>query len=265
MWKSFPKYTKIFTVTMSNTFTYAFDILLKTTFVLILLYILTHLWKAAYEHGSTRIEGYSLSDMLWYLMFTEALVTSRGRPEEKIDQEVKSGNIAYMLNKPYNYLLFQLSLWTGEFLPQLITNFFAGSILIYFMAGPINFNFLTIVPLIITVIFATIMEFFIRMSIGLSAFWLEDVNMASFIYYKIIFVFGGMLIPLDFFPPLLKKIAVNLPFGFMVYEPAKLFIKFDWIHFLYVIKMQSIWILITGVICYFIYSRGLRRLNINGG
>ena len=250
---------------MSNTFTYMSDLLLRTVFLMMILYILAHLWKAAYENNSGKIEGFSFSDMLWYLMFTEALVTSRGRPEEKIDMEVKSGNIAYMLNKPYNYLLFQLSLWTGEFLPQLIINLIAGSTMVYFMAGPINFNFLTIVPLIITVIFATIMEFFIRMSIGFSAFWLEDVTMASFIYYKIIFVFGGMLIPLDFFPPLFKSIASVLPFGFMVYEPAKLFIRFDWMNFIYVIKIQCIWILITGVICYFIYSRGLRRLNINGG
>jgi len=265
MCKSLSKYTKIFTVTISNSFTYLLERVLKTLFLIMILYIFTRLWKSAYEHGGGTIEGFTLADMLWYLMFTESLFTSRGRPEERIDQEVKSGNIAYMLNKPYNYLMFQLSLWTGEFLPQFIINLLAGSVMVYFWVGPIKFNGFTFLPVLITIIFATLMEFFIRMSIGFSAFWLEDTNMASFIYHKIIFVFGGMLIPLDFFPPLFRTIASYLPFGFMVYEPAKLFIRFDWMNFLYVIKMQCLWVMVTGFICYFIYSMGLKRLNINGG
>jgi len=94
MCKSLSKYTKIFTVTISNSFTYLLERVLKTLFLIMILYIFTRLWKSAYEHGGGTIEGFTLADMLWYLMFTESLFTSRGRPEERIDQEVKYGNIA---------------------------------------------------------------------------------------------------------------------------------------------------------------------------
>ena len=36
--------------------------------------------------------------------------------------------------------------------------------------------------------------------IGLSAFMVEDVSAFMWIYQKLAFIFGGMLIPLDFYP-----------------------------------------------------------------
>ncbi len=265
MIKEAAKYHEIFRITLSNTFAYAMELVMKSLFLVIILFIFAHLWKAVYGTGENAIEGFTLKDMLWYFMFTECMILSRGRPESKIDSEVKSGNIAYTLNKPYNYLIFQLFLWMGESLPQFITNFLTGSIMAYLMVGPIKINLLILFPLIIIILLGSVMEFFIRMSIGLSAFWFEDINMASFIYTKIVFIFGGMLLPFEFFPPLLKKIAESLPFGYMVYHPAKLFVKFNWLHCIEAAKMQILWILILWGICYFIYSLGLRRLNINGG
>ena len=265
MTKTIAKYYEIFRVTLSNSFTYGAELLVRTIFLAVVIYIFSHLWRAVYGTGNNSIEGFTIKDMLWYFMFTEALVLSRGRPESKIDGEVKSGNIAYTLNKPYNYLAFQLFLWMGESIPQLLVNFLVGSIIVTCLVGLIKINLLILFPLFFLILFSTVMEFFIRMTIGLSAFWFEDITMASFIYGKIIFIFGGMLLPFEFFPPLFKKIAESLPFGYMLYHPAKLFVKFDTGAFLEVIKFQLIWLIILGAICYFIYSLGLRRLNINGG
>jgi len=265
MAKNISKYYKIFTVTLSNRFAYGGELLIRTAFLVIIMFIFSHLWKAVYESGANNIEGFTYKDIIWYLIITETLIISKGRPENKIDEEVKSGNIAYMLNKPYNYIVFQLSMCLGETLPQFLLNLSIGSMVVYFMVGGINISPLTILPIIFIILLANIMEFLIKISIGLSAFWVEDINMAALIYQKIIFVLGGMLIPFEFFPPLFKKIALAMPFGYMVYYPAKLVVKFDWTTCGEIIKGQMIWLLIFSIITGLIYSFGSRRLNINGG
>jgi ABC-2 type transport system permease protein len=79
------------------------------------MWIFAQLWKVTYTAtGTTTIGGLSLHDTLWYLMLAETIELSRPRLARNIADAVKDGSIAYLLNKPYNFLLYHLSASLGE-------------------------------------------------------------------------------------------------------------------------------------------------------
>ena len=101
--------------------------------------------------------------------------------------------------------------------------------------------------------------------IGLSAFLVEDVSAFMWIYQKLAFLFGGMLIPLDFYPDWLQVIARALPFASMTYGPARLFVTPTVGLFLSVMTLQIVWIVILALLLTFAYRRGVAYLTVNGG
>ena len=97
------------------------------------------------------------------------------------------------------------------------------------------------------------------------SFWLEDAKSIHFIYQKLVFVLGGMLLPLDIFPQWLENISKSLPFSYIAYYPAKLWVKFSTEAFFSVILWQFIWIVIGIISIYLLFRLVSKKLSINGG
>jgi ABC-2 type transport system permease protein len=112
---------------------------------------------------------------------------------------------------------------------------------------------------------AWILHFCLTVMIGLSAFVAEDVSAFMWIYQKLAFVFGGMLVPLDFYPGWLQAIARALPFSSITYGPARLFVTPTMELFISVMTMQIVWIVILTLVLTFAYRRGVAYLTVNGG
>jgi ABC-2 type transport system permease protein len=74
-----------------------------------------------------------------------------------------------------------------------------------------------------------------------------------------------MLIPLDFYPTWLQTIAKSLPFAYMMYGPCRLFVLPDMQIFVQISLGQIFWLMVLGGILILAFSRGMRRLAINGG
>ena len=112
---------------------------------------------------------------------------------------------------------------------------------------------------------AWILHFCVAVMIGLLAFVSEDVSAYMWIYQKLAFVFGGMLIPLDFYPGWLQTIARALPFSSITYGPARLFVTPTTELFISVMTLQIVWIVILTLLLTFAYRRGVAYLTVNGG
>jgi ABC-2 type transport system permease protein len=101
--------------------------------------------------------------------------------------------------------------------------------------------------------------------IGLSAFALEEVAPFEWIYQKLVFILGGMLIPLDFYPAWLQTIAKSLPFAYMMYGPARLFVLPNPHLFMQIIIGQIFWLAVLSGLLMLVFLRGTKKLAINGG
>ena len=112
---------------------------------------------------------------------------------------------------------------------------------------------------------AWLLHFCVNGLIGLAAFVAEEVAPFEWIYQKLVFILGGMLIPLDFYPAWLQTLAKSLPFAYMMYGPARLFVRPDMQLFFQILAGQVLWLAVLGGLLSLAFSRGMRRLAINGG
>src|SRR5512138_1434833 len=136
--KSFKKYWAIFQITLINSLAYPGELLGRSLMILPFMWIFYQLWKVTYAaSGSEVINGLTLRDVLWYLMLAETI--ELGRPPataRTISENVKDGSIAYLLNKPYDFLLYQLSTVMGETIFRAGMNALFGGLVIWWLVGP---------------------------------------------------------------------------------------------------------------------------------
>jgi ABC-2 type transport system permease protein len=258
------KYFEIAKINFMNNLVYFSEFLLKSLFILVILFIFINIWKAVYA-GRELVEGFSLAMMIWYLLLAESIVTSGSTVVRELNTDIQGGGVAYQLNKPYSYIGYYFTKSISYKLIGFTVTFIVGSILVYSMLGGISFSFSNLPYLLLLIFLALILDFFMLLCIALLAFWFEDTTSFRWIYDKIMFTIGGMLIPLEIFPKWLANISNILPFSFAVYQPAKLFVDFTFDRFLHVLCLQLIYILVFLAIAILIYRKGIRRVNINGG
>ena len=96
------KYIYIFKSELMTNLQYIFDIIVGFISYCIMIFIFFNLWKYIYSDPSELINGYSMGQMIWYVIVTEILWMSLGGRQlsKKICNDVRSGNIAYNINKP---------------------------------------------------------------------------------------------------------------------------------------------------------------------
>jgi ABC-2 type transport system permease protein len=261
------KYWAILKTQLLTRLSYPVDLLGHGLTIIIYLIVFIFLWRTTYRSvgaSDNTIGGLNLSQTIWYLMLAETLMLSKPRLAGLIGNGVKDGSIAYLLNKPYNFLLYHFSVGLGDSLTNMMFNLLAGGTLVWLMQAP---------PpeawgwpmVLLTMIFAWLIDFCIAALIGLSAFIAEDVSAFDWIYQKLLFILGGMLIPLDFFPGWLRSIAQVSPFAYTIYGPARLFVDPSLERFGSLIVGQLFWLFILGAIVTASYRRGIQWLAINGG
>ncbi len=265
MKKTLAKYGAIFKTQLVYSLAYPADLLGRSLTIVLFLWIFAHLWAAAYESvGQERIAGLSRRDTLWYLMIAEVIVLSRPRLAGAIAEGVKSGSIAYLLNRPYNFLLYQAGVGLGDSALRLLCNILAGGALTWAMVGPPpDLGHWSLVALAIAGAWA--IDFCIGAMIGLLAFVAEEVSAFEWIYSKLTLILGGLLVPLDFFPEWLRAAAGYLPFVYIVYGPARCFVDPDPGRFLALFAGQVFWLVLLGGLLWLGYRRSVAHLNINGG
>lgn len=263
--KPLAKYFAILRTQIINSAAYPLDLATRSVMIVIFMVIFAQLWGTTYRAmGQSTIAGLSFNETMWYFMMAEMIVTSKPRLSFAISESVKDGSIAYLLNKPYDFLLYQFSIALGDGIMRMVFNAIAGGTIVWLMVGPPPA--LESLPLVlIAILFAWLIDFTMTAMIGLTAFVTEDVAAFDWIYSKFVLLLGGVLIPLDFFPDWLGNIAKALPFAYATYGPARLFVTPDLTRFATLVLGQIAWLVVLGAMLAFVYRRGERRLTINGG
>jgi ABC-2 type transport system permease protein len=259
------KYFAIFKAQVINSMAYPGELIGRSLMILPFMWIFYQLWRVIFAaSGTDVINGLTLHDTLWYLMLAETIELSRPRLGATISEAVKDGSIAYILNKPYDFLLYHFSSSMGETIFKALINAICGGAIVWWLVGPPPSPLGW--PLVFITLFgAWTLNFCISALIGLSAFAVEDISAFQWIYQKLAFILGGLLIPLDFYPAWLQTIAKSLPFAAMMYGPARLFVSPSLAAFVLVARMQIIWISALGLVLVFAYRRSITRLTLNGG
>jgi ABC-2 type transport system permease protein len=259
------KYGAIGRVTLRNHFAYVYDFLIRSIFLILIMYIFIQLWRVTYlGEGSPFIEGYSYEQIIWYILLAEALTTSFPSLATRIEEEVKNGDVGYKLSRPLSYIGYHYVGYVSEVSVRLLVNLCIGGLLGIALFGLPDFGWGWAGFLLVSIGSLTI-NFLLNMGLALCAFWVEETRGLEFVYHKLLFTVGGMLMPLELFPQMLQEVCRWLPFQTVLYFPAKTAVRWMDISLIPLLLTQVGWIVLLGGIVWFMYRKGARKLNVNGG
>ncbi len=249
-------------ITLRSRFAYVGELVIRTIFIVLILFIFTQLWRATGQSDQT---GFTLVQLIWYLAFTEAIMTSTIMGPSDVDREVRSGDLAYRLARPLPYPLYHLGAALGERLLRFTLNLLVGVIVALFVVGPLAVGPLALALSLSLALLSFVADWTWEMTISLLSFWIEDTIGIRILYRRALMILGGMLIPLEAYPLGLRQIAEALPFQYLVYAPARLFVRPD-VDFWLVAAGALLLVGAVGVaVLVFVYRMGLRQVSAQGG
>lgn len=260
------KYISIACIVARSNLTYTGEVTSRVIFLGVILFIFLRLWQVTFmETGSMRLGGFTLKEMLWYLMVTEAITLSQPRLSRQIDEDVRSGGLAIKLVRPVFYPFYFLSTALGERWIRFFLNVAVGTVIALCFVGPIKLDTLSIPFLVLSAFFAFTLDSLFQVLIGLFAFWFEDTSGLYLIYSRLTMILGGVIIPVTLFPEWSQPIVRALPFSAMIWGPAGQFVHPDLGSFSELVLRQAITLALLLLALHFVWLQAVSKVSANGG
>lgn len=260
----FRKYGAVTRTAMQNTTVYSRSFLFGSLFFSLILFMFLQLWeKVAGERGV--VAGYSLNRLLWYYAVAETVALSRSDIMERLNNDIRSGDVGIQLLRPYHYLNSLYADAFGQLVLRLSINIPIGMGTALLLVGPLEGFSLAHLPfMLVSLALGMFLSLTLEALVGLTAFWTEDNSAFWWIVQKLAFMLG-LFLPLEMLPGWLRGIAVFLPFPYMMYAPARLASSFSWVECAWLIPVQLLYGLLFFGLAHAVYRRGTAAVQVNGG
>ncbi len=197
-------------------------LLVHSVFYLMVTAVLSGLWRVAVAATGGTMAGYDPTAIVWYITTTEAAILGvRQRLIEDEGEEIVSGRIELDLLRPAAVFPLKYAAQLGEAGPKLICSIVLGVTWARLFGGAIaDGGALALAGL--ALVLAVLVNVAAQLAMVALSFWLHDVKSTWFLYQKLVFVLGGMLLPLEVLPATAQTVAKALPFMAMAYVPGRL-------------------------------------------
>ena len=231
-----------------------------------ILYVFMRLWSVVYAGAATEtLGGLTRTQMLWYLVATESILMSMPRLWAEVDQDVRTGQLAIQLIRPLSYAAAHFGRSMGERVSRFVINLAAGSFVALLLVGPIAFSWSGLAMFLVVLPMAFAIDFFGALLVGLCAFWLESTQGIALIYSRLMMVLGGLLVPIDLYPPSVQPYLRALPFAAILNAPGRILVNPSTQLFVQCLELQAFCLVVYGAGALGLHRIALRRLFVNGG
>ncbi len=225
-------------------------------------FVLMLFWRGAVGNRAT-VGGWTIDQIQsYYLIMIFALVFLMHSVEDIIaKKDIKEGNLAHFLLKPYSFLLLRLH---SEAPWRLVQGFY-GLIAIITLPPLMQFSikissdpFMMFAAILASVL-AYFISFFYKTIIAFLAFWMTDIHAIVEIQEIFALLFTGVIMPLTFMPSSIQTIAHFTPLPYIIYYPVTILLGMHDVDMIIkIIGSQLLWIVGLVLVYKFMWSRGLR-------
>lgn len=226
------------------------------------------IWLAIYG-GATSIDGVSLQEMITYALLG-GLVTGAIRYEtiiSMIGRSLQTGDVAVWLLKPVSFPLYIITAELGRAAYRfvvLVLPTVAVVALVYGMLPPASLfhgaMFLAYLLLAYAIIALASTLF------GLVSFWLLTSFSLEWLMQAILNLLSGQFIPFWFFPQTFGAIAAHLPFAWIVYYPAAVWLgRMEVVETLAYFGIGLGWAALLGLGVAWLWAKASTRVIVQGG
>ena len=206
----------------------------------------------------------TVTQLFWYLAATETVAMCVGYPYRSVEIEIHNGEITTHFVRPLHYVSATLAMWLGDMSYRFLAVASAASITGLVVTRTLPFDVATGVTLLAALWLAATLLLISQLCIGLLATWMKSAAPAFWVWQKLLFVLGGLMIPLTLYPEWLKSIALGTPFASMLFLPASLVFDGSISNVATVFASQVFWLLALAVLAAFMYARMDAHLTVRG-
>ncbi|WP_390621401.1 ABC transporter permease [Novipirellula artificiosorum] len=223
------------------------------------------------ESSTAQIGGFGFRDMVAYYLLTMVARAFSSMPglASGIAQQIRDGEIKRYLIQPIDLIGFllltriahKLAYYAIAVGPFALVFFLCRD---YFVTGWPSAS--VMIAFVASLLMSFLIGFFLEAAIGMIGFWFLEVSSLLFIYMLFSFFLSGHMFPLTLLPEGIGSIVQFLPFKYLAYFPAAVFLgKIPSEQLPMEMAIQFSWLVFFLIVCRLAYARGVRRYSGFGG
>jgi ABC-2 type transport system permease protein len=203
-------------------------------------------------------------ERLWYVAITEWLILSTPPLAFQVSEDINSGQMAYFILRPMDYLQLRLSECLGTVIVRFgilavfcmglgytLSGFFPGDALTWTVGMVLGFCAVFLYNCVLTLI-------------GLCTFWLKDIKTLLYLNLTATFCFGGLIVPLSFYSDKFRTFSFCTPYPWILWGPAE-YITEGSLNLGYAALGWGFWMMVFSTLIILLYRQGLKHFVIEGG
>ena len=234
---------------------------------LLRLVIMYFFWVAVF-HNRTEISSISFESMITYVVIAMMLENYVSGAGNEMARNIKNGDIALELLKPYDYLtkliFMDLGSKANSFVRTTIPIFLVAIIFIG-IGAPLSWEsaLLFCASMLVGILIGTQID----LIIGVLAFWTVNVWGLRVLREAVIKFFSGALVPLTLFPSWFQEVSSFLPFQSMIFVPVAIYtgqIPMGTQAFM-AFATQLFWLCILFVLVRLGWAQAVKKVTVFGG
>jgi ABC-2 type transport system permease protein len=251
--------------------TYRGDFLVGTLLRFLPMVTTILLWQAVYAGaGRSDLNGFRYREMIAYLLLTHIsrMFSSMPGLAGGIARDIREGTLKRYLIQPIDLIGYLLSYRVAHKVAYIAISALPYGILFFLCRG--FFDGLpgpgTLAAYAAALVLSFLVGFFFEASVGMVGFWFLEVTSLLYIVMTLNFFISGQMLPLDLLPQPWAGLLKALPFQYMAYFPAVVFLgKIQGRALALHLLGELAWALVFLLLARGLYRRGLRRYSAFGG
>ena len=260
------KYLALIKMVFLDQMEYPAEVFYQLSLALVPLAIATYLWLAVYKEGMI-IGSFNLSAMITYYVVVMFLDRLLGHPAFWVADMVESGDLSSFLVKPFHFLKYVFIHSLTRRVINLVISLPLFTIALFVLRQYL------VLPSDLSVIFlfgiscflAVIIFYLLGILLGLVSLWTLEIGSVFYFYYAALAFLGGAMLPLSFFPPAVSGILAFLPFKYLYYFPAQIYLgNISTAQIIPGFLIGMFWIVALYLTVSLIFNTGLRRYSSFG-
>ena len=271
------KYAKILRASLVERMAYRGDFLLGTVLRFLPMITTILLWQAVYAGaGKPTLGGspggiqFRYREMIAYLLLTNIsrMFSSMPGLAGGIARDIREGTLKRYMIQPVDMVGYLLAYRVAHKVAYIVTSALPYALLFFvcrnfFDGWP---DATTLAAFAVSLVLAFLVGFFFETCVGMVGFWFLEVTSLLYIVMTLNFFISGHMLPLDLLPQPWAGILKALPFQYMAYFPAVVFLgKVRGWELVYYLIGEALWAFAFMLLARWLYRSGLRRYSAFGG
>jgi ABC-2 type transport system permease protein len=270
--RSFRKYFNISKVSLIERMTYRGDFFLGTLLRFLPMVTTILLWQAIFAgSGQDQLSNYTMKDTIAYLLLVHIsrMFSSMPGLAAGISRDIREGTLKKFLLQPIDMIAYLVSYRVAHKVAYIATSALPYA-LVFFLCrdffAHLHVAPQTIAAYAVALVLGFVVGFFFEACIGMVGFWFLEVTSFLYIVTTLNFFVSGQMFPLELLPGFWASLLKSLPFQYMAYFPAAVFLgKIQGPDLAYGLLAELGWAAAFVILARLLYRAGLRRYSAYGG